>query len=198
MITKSKEAHDAIGHLSRSFSGSRDETGAIGPGHENLMSEMGRIMYAFHRSFQSIMGISGAQWRMISLIANEQQLTEQDIHAKLEEEVNKLARQKGISQRKIQELLGVDAAGITRVAKQLQQDGLIRREVDPQDNRFTLIYLTEEGRRLYDEIEYKVAGLWERAFSDVDRDDVTRMRATLHHIADNLSAIADEVEKEEL
>ncbi|PZS06048.1 MAG: hypothetical protein DLM69_00475 [Candidatus Chloroheliales bacterium] len=176
--------------ISQIFSVKDDLTGATGPGGENLISEMGRLMHAFHRAFYSLTGMSGAQWRMISLLARDEITTEQAIQARIEEDARKFAAP-GVSQRKIQELLGVDAAGITRVAKQLEQDGIIRRQTDPQDNRFTLIYLTDAGRQLYEEVQHKVLDLWQQAFVGISQDEVLKLRATLRHLADNLSEMVE-------
>ncbi len=189
MMTETREPKAGIEQLSRVFSVEDDPSGASAPGGDSLISEMGRMMHAFHRAFYSLTGMSGAQWRMISLLAREEQMTEQEIREQIAQETRKFVA--GVSQRKIQALLGVDAAGITRVAKQLEQDGMIRRETSPQDNRFTLIYLTDAGRQLYDEVQHKVLELWQQAFVGISPAEVLQLRANLRCLADNLSDITD-------
>ncbi len=189
MITEAREPQEGIKRLSEVFSVEDDPSGASGPGGDNLISEMGRMMQIFHRAFYSLTGMSGAQWRMISLLAREETMTEQAIHERIVQETHKFVA--GVSQRKIQALLGVDAAGITRVAKQLEQDGYIRRETAPQDNRFTLIYLTDAGRQLYDEVQHKVLELWQQAFVGISHEEVLQLRANLRQLADNLSEIVE-------
>ena len=51
-----------------------------------------------------------------------------------------------LSQADIQRHLEVDGATVTRQVKQLQAEGLLQRRVDPKDNRFTLVTLTEAGQ----------------------------------------------------
>ena len=58
-----------------------------------------------------------------------------------------LAREGGISQGEIGRLYGVDPSRVTRLAKQLEGEGLIERTRDPQDNRVVRTNLTSEGRR---------------------------------------------------
>lgn len=184
MLTETRDPKAGIAEVSGVFSVENDPSGASGPGGDNLISEMGRMMHAFHRAFYSLTGMSGSQWRMISLLAREETMTEQAIHERIAQETRKFVA--GVSQRKIQELLGVDAAGITRVAKQLEQDGYIRRQTDPQDNRFTLIYLTDAGRQLYEDVQHKVLELWQQAFVGIRHEEVLQLRANLRRLADNL------------
>jgi DNA-binding MarR family transcriptional regulator len=187
-----KDPQAVIEQLSRVFNVSDDPTGATGPERDNVISEMGRAMHGFHRAFQRLTGMSGAQWRMVSLLlAQAEGVSQEALHQQMADFAGSISGFKGISQREIQAKLGVDAAGITRVAKQLEQDGLIRRETDPRDNRFTLIYLTDAGRRLQVEMPGKVRELWQQAFKGMSHEEVTRMRETLRHLADNLSEMAE-------
>lgn len=197
MISKTKDPKAAIEHLGRIFGAGGEETGASGPGGDSFMSEMGRLMHASHRAFQCATGLSGGQWRILALIAYNEGISAEDIDASLQAATSQLASDyKGVSQRKIQEMLDVDAAGITRAAKQLEQDGYVRRESDPADNRFTLLYLTDKGRHLYEETLYKVREMWKQAFSDISRDEMLQMRATLRHLADNLTELTGTVPEE--
>lgn len=61
-----------------------------------------------------------------------------------------LAREAGISQGEIGRLYGVDPSRITRLAKQLETEGLIERARDPKDNRVVLMHLSSEGRRVFE------------------------------------------------
>src|ERR671929_1538214 len=62
-----------------------------------------------------------------------------------------LARKDGISQGEVWNSFQVDPSRITRLAKSLEKEGLVRRERDPEDNRVVRIYLTQEGHRTIDE-----------------------------------------------
>jgi DNA-binding MarR family transcriptional regulator len=61
-----------------------------------------------------------------------------------------LAREGGISQGEIGRLYAVDPSRITRLAKQLEGEGLIERARDAEDNRVVRVNLTPEGRRAFE------------------------------------------------
>ncbi len=61
-----------------------------------------------------------------------------------------LAGEGGISQGEIGRLYGVDPSRVTRLAKQLEGEGLIERTRDPEDNRVVRMSLTSEGRQAYE------------------------------------------------
>jgi len=61
-----------------------------------------------------------------------------------------LAGESGISQGEIGRLYRVDPSRVTRLAKQLEGEGLIERMRDPEDNRMVRMNLTSEGRRAYE------------------------------------------------
>lgn len=52
-----------------------------------------------------------------------------------------------ISQSDLQNRLGMEGALVTRFVKQMESGGLVTRRADPKDNRYTLVTLTQTGRR---------------------------------------------------
>lgn len=61
--------------------------------------------------------------------------------------LHQLYRVEEISQTSLQKTLGIDSAAVTRHLKQLEISGMVTRRMSPEDNRFTLVQLTEEGRQ---------------------------------------------------
>jgi DNA-binding MarR family transcriptional regulator len=51
-----------------------------------------------------------------------------------------------ISQRALQKLVHIDHAAVTRHLKQLEEKGMVVRRKNPDDQRFTYVSLSEEGR----------------------------------------------------
>ena len=93
-----------------------------------------------------------------------------------------LARKDGISQGEVWHRFDVDPSRITRLAKSLEKEGLVRRERDPEDNRVVRMYLTEEGHRMI----YEFSGRHERfdrrvheAVSEEDLGELRRILGTL-------------------
>src|SRR5262245_38178209 len=58
-----------------------------------------------------------------------------------------------ISQAALQQRLGIEGPLVTRFVKQMETAHLIKRRVDPSDNRFTLVSLAPAGEKLLAEME---------------------------------------------
>jgi DNA-binding MarR family transcriptional regulator len=52
-----------------------------------------------------------------------------------------------ITQRALQKKVNIDHAAVTRHLKQLEENGMVLRRKNPEDNRFTYVQLTDEGKR---------------------------------------------------
>lgn len=87
------------------------------------------------------------------------QLFRSKMHSSLEEEINPSslivmttllrAANDGISALRVSEIassLWISAPGVTRLITGLENDGYIRREMDPDDRRGVLVSLTDRGR----------------------------------------------------
>ncbi|MGC6768194.1 MarR family winged helix-turn-helix transcriptional regulator [Enterococcus sp. LJL128] len=57
-----------------------------------------------------------------------------------------LAKKEAVSQRILQEKLGIDQAAVARHLKILEEKNYISRERNPENNREVLVYLTSEGK----------------------------------------------------
>jgi len=78
---------------------------------------------------------------------------------------------------------GVGRATVSRQLARLEQLGLIRRAVDPDDTRGQLLSLTEDGEaRFAAAREGRVSALG-RALADWDHDDVARLAQLLHRFS---------------
>ena len=74
--------------------------------------------------FEQFMGISRARWTTLRL----------------------LSRRDSLSQTALTQELQIDAAAVTRQVKQLESEGLVTRWAAPEDNRYTMVALTDAGR----------------------------------------------------
>ncbi|MCX5264478.1 MarR family winged helix-turn-helix transcriptional regulator [Streptomyces sp. NBC_00199] len=89
--------------------------------------------------------------------------------------------------------LGVEASHVTRTVQQLQKAGYVTRAPDPDDRRAQRIQLTEAGRDAVDRIRDAGARGMQLALSDWGREDLGRLAALFHRMADDfLSHAADE------
>jgi DNA-binding MarR family transcriptional regulator len=90
----------------------------------------------------------------------------------------RLSREGQLRHSDLRERLGVDGATITRLVKRLESDGLLRREPDPVDNRYTLAVLTPTGKRTAAQVEQAHALFQQQLLAGVtscDRQAVLRV-----------------------
>ena len=93
-----------------------------------------------------------------------------------------LVRKDGISQGEVCHRFEVDPSRITRIARALENEGLVRRERDPDDQRVVRLYLTEEGRQVTSELSARRERFERRvreALSEEDVDELRRILAVL-------------------
>lgn len=93
-----------------------------------------------------------------------------------------------INQRELQKKVNIDHAAVTRHLKQLEEKGMVIRRKNPEDNRFTYVRLTEEGKM-------KIASFCEekqRFISNILKGFSEPERTTL---LDMLTRIQENIEK---
>ena len=80
------------------------------------------------------------------------------------------------------ERLGIVPRSLTTVIDALEEEGLVRREVDPRNRRATLLLLTDRGAAVRDEMREARRQAAEELFaplSAADRDELARLLAVL-------------------
>jgi len=58
---------------------------------------------------------------------------------------------------RIAEMLQCDNSAVTWITDRLEERGLVERQADPNDRRVKLLALTDEGRRVRDEVDRRLA-----------------------------------------
>ena len=58
---------------------------------------------------------------------------------------------------RIAQILRVDGSNVTWMTDRLEERGLVERRPDPRDRRVKLLHLTDEGRRVRDEVRARMA-----------------------------------------
>jgi DNA-binding MarR family transcriptional regulator len=106
--------------------------------------------------------------------------------------LNRLSRTESLTQAALAQMLHVDAAAITRQVKQLEAEALVVRWAAPEDNRFTVVALTEQGRAFV-ETQRAVRDDFERIVtSGLSDEDIAHMRHCLLHMRRNLEVLEQE------
>ena len=86
--------------------------------------------------------------------------------------------------------LGVDGATVTRLVKQLESEAAASRRLDPADNRFTLVSLTEKGKETAAELHEERRQFQRRLLAGVKREDQKTVIRVLEQMHRNLEPIA--------
>ncbi len=98
-----------------------------------------------------------------------------------------------ISQAELQQRLGVEGAVVTRIVKRLEAAGLITRRPDPHDNRFTLVALSIEARRIQvgADTGHLKAKLGVQLLKGLDEAEQTHLLQILKRLEDNVRAMRE-------
>lgn len=99
----------------------------------------------------------------------------------------KLYEKPGLSQNQLADPNLNDHPNITRLVDGLQKNGLVVRTQDPNDRRRHLLYLTEEGRKLMEELLPKVIEQRQSIFAGIPDFEIERLVSTLGQIESNLN-----------
>lgn len=140
---------------------------ASAPPNDSILYQITFTYLELTAAFERHMGMSRARWAILS----------------------RLSRVDSLTQSVLAEILHVDAAAITRQVKQLEAEGLVTRWSAPEDNRFTVVALTEQGRNfvqaqrsIRDEFEHFVT-------TGLSEEDIDHMRRSLLLLRRNLDAL---------
>ena len=101
-----------------------------------------------------------------------------------------LARQEGINQAALAQLLELEPITLARLLDRLQAAGLVERRPDPKDRRAHLLYLTAAAYPLLDRIFALAAEVREDALAGVAEADRGRLLDVLLEMKGNLIGVA--------
>jgi MarR family transcriptional regulator for hemolysin len=105
-----------------------------------------------------------------------------------------LARQEGINQAALAQILDLEPITLARLLDRLQAAGLIERRADPKDRRAHLLYLTEGAYPLLDRIFALAAEVREEALVGIPEPDRDRLLDMLITMKSNLIEQAAELD----
>lgn len=80
----------------------------------------------------------------------------------------------------------VEHSTLTRALDGLEQDGLALRKRDPDDARATRIFITSEGRRVFEKLWPRMAEFYAEMFKDIPEEERRAFTATLQKILQNI------------
>lgn len=101
-----------------------------------------------------------------------------------------IASEDGISQAELGRLFEVVPPRVTRLAQKMEADGFVRRERDPEDNRVVRIYLTPDGREVFEEASSRHRSFshkLQKALEISEKKELQRLLAKLQNALDDLA-----------
>lgn len=99
-----------------------------------------------------------------------------------------LSREGVVSQTALAGHVHVEGATITHHVDRLEELGLVRRRVDPDDRRVRRIEPTEAGKRLHERLLVEARAFEEAVLAGLDAQEQAHLRSLLDRIAANLDA----------
>ena len=99
-----------------------------------------------------------------------------------------LSEEGSVSQTALASHIHVEGATITHHVDRLEQLGLVRRLVDPDDRRVRRIEATEAGKRLHDQLLGDALTFQQTALAGLTDEERAELRRLLDRIAANLAA----------
>lgn len=90
----------------------------------NILYQLQCVNRGISVKFEACTGISQSRLELLSLLYQADEISQSDIQKKIK----------------------IDGAAVTRHLKQLEAKGMVSRRSKPEDNRVTLVQLTDQGR----------------------------------------------------
>lgn len=101
-----------------------------------------------------------------------------------------------LSHAALQQQLATDGATITRLVKQFEAEGILSRRLDPQDNRYTLVSLTADGRQTVTRLSAAHSQFQARLLAGIPSEEQEAMLHTLQSLRANIHLIQNESQQQ--
>ncbi|MGA7779605.1 MAG: MarR family transcriptional regulator [Paraburkholderia sp.] len=103
-----------------------------------------------------------------------------------------LAQRGELNQLELSRRVGIASTTAVPALDSMEKRGLVKRTRDPRDRRKYDVSLTDDGKRLVDELMPEIIHMISSSFGGVDPDEMLVFWKVLHQIAQNLSAKSNE------
>lgn len=131
-------------------------------GTSPLLAPLGFAFWRMKGAFEREMGVSAGTWFTLALLAKEDGMSHGELSHKFE----------------------IDPSRVTRLAKRLEREGLLRRERDSEDTRVVRMYLTEKGRGLVEALSDRRERFDRRIGAVVSPEELEELRRMLGILAE--------------
>lgn len=139
-------------------------------------------------SFWRLIGLTGQAMRSYA----DQQLKSYDLTVEQLQVLKQTDVDIGPPQAKLSLLTGKSPANITRILDRLEKKNRIIRKQNPDDRRSSLIFLTEEGKALRDEVTSLFEGLQAELVKGIGMDRQLAAIEVLTTIKNNIEKMSEQ------
>lgn len=101
--------------------------------------------------------------------------------------ITEIGRARNISLNELAEKLNVDNSTMSRNVNNIVNKGLANRELDPNDRRYVTISLTENGKKMFDEIELTMNNYFKKVYENIPQDKRAQAIESLELIAEAIT-----------
>jgi len=129
-----------------------------------LLHDVARLLRKRYEQHARDLGLTRSQWQVLAY----------------------LAKNEGIHQGGLAELLEIEPITLGRIVDKLQAAGFVERRPHASDRRIWQLFLTERALPVLAEMQELGALTRSEALADIDDDEQTRLLATLGHMKANL------------
>jgi DNA-binding MarR family transcriptional regulator len=102
-----------------------------------------------------------------------------------------LSQQGEVSHAVLQQELSLDGATITRLVKQFEAEGVLSRRLDPQNNRYTLVSLTESGQHIVAGLREAHSTFQTQLLDGITKEEQEVMLRSLERLRANIRALRE-------
>lgn len=97
-----------------------------------------------------------------------------------------IAHRQPITQKALSEMLLIDKTTTAKAIAKLEAEGYVRREADPADNRYHLLYLTEAGREVVPNVQEALGRVKSKTRKGIDDEQYDLLLGLLKTVLRNL------------
>src|SRR5215467_1381594 len=142
---------------------------------DRLFQQLAFACSEARQTFVQQLGMSQARWQLLMLLERHGEIS----HATLQQQIS------------------LDGATITRLVKQFEAEGAVRRRLDPQNNRYTLVSLTPSGHAITDEMHANHRAFQTRLLNGITREEQDGMLRVLERLRTTIRLLRQEGEKQQ-
>lgn len=100
--------------------------------------------------------------------------------------LNRLSENQGLTQKELAKSSFKDTANVTRILDKLEAKNLVERRANHTDRRIRKVYITDQGRKVRDQIEPLAIEVLEKATVNIESNEVQLFNEVAKKIIANL------------